>query len=773
MAASAAQTAVTYKIEKMHCAGCAGRVEKALAGNPAVAESIIDLTTKQARVVLTDPGAEEAVACSLAEAGYPGERVETTPFVKPDHDHDAQSTLKRDALVAALFTLPVFIGEMGSHVIPGMHDWIMATIGAAPWRVAQFVLISIVLFGPGFRFFRNGIPALLKGRPEMDALVSLGSGAAWAYSTVVTFFPMLLPEGTRNVYFEAAGVIVTLILVGRFLEDRAKGRTGEAIAHLSALRPETARIVRSGSEAEVGIDDLGVGDVIVVRPGERIPVDGTITEGQSFVDQKMLTGEPMPVKRGVGDMVIGGTVNTTGAFRYRATEVAGDTVLAGIIETVRKAQGAKLPIQKLVDKVTLWFVPAVLALSALTFIVWLAFGPAPALTLALVNAVAVVIIACPCAMGLATPTSLIVGLGRAAENGILFRKGDGLQALGGADVVVVDKTGTLTEGRPAVSRIVTADGFTEADILRLAGSIEKSSEHPIGRAVVAAAEGEGIALADATDVNATVGHGITGRVEDRTVAIGSARMMADLGAATGSLDGEAEALAADGNTVFFVAVDGQAAALVAIADPVRDTTPAAIAALHWLGAEVVMMTGDGTATARAVAGRLGIDRVFADMLPDGKADAVAKLKAEGNRVAFVGDGINDAPALATADIGIAIGAGTDIAIESADVVLMANDLGGVAKAIALSRATMRNIRENLGWAFGYNVVLIPLAAGAFYPLFGWLLSPMIAAGAMALSSVFVVSNALRLKRVKLETDERSPGVDAAAHAALEPDARPT
>jgi len=543
-------------------------------------------------------------------------------------------------------------------------------------------------------------------------------------------------------------VIVTLILLGRFLEARAKGRTGEAIKKLVGLQAKTARVLRDGIAAEVPLADVRTGDLVVVRPGEKIAVDGEIVEGSSFVDEAMITGEPVPVAKGFGAEVVGGTINKTGSFTFQATKVGAETLLAQIVRMVEAAQGAKLPIQALVDKVTAWFVPAVIAAAVLTFGIWLVLGPDPALSFALVNAVAVLIIACPCAMGLATPTSIMVGTGRAAELGVLFRKGDALQTLRDAGVIALDKTGTLTEGRPELTDLVTSDSFAEDELLRLVASVEARSEHPVAEAIARAAEQRGLALAATADFEAVPGSGVRGTVEDSKVEVGADRMMAKLGLDVSVFAATAARLADEGKTPLYAAVDGRLAAIIAVADPIKTSTPAAIQALHTLGLKVAMVTGDNRRTAEAIGRRVGIDEIVAEVLPDGKVEAVKKLGANGARIAFVGDGINDAPALAAADVGIAIGTGTDIAIESADVVLMSGDLTGVANAIALSKATIRNIGQNLFWAFAYNAALIPVAAGVLYPLNGTLLSPMLAAGAMALSSVFVLTNALRLRRFR-------------------------
>ncbi|MFW5816872.1 MAG: copper-translocating P-type ATPase, partial [Wenzhouxiangella sp.] len=559
----------------------------------------------------------------------------------------------------------------------------------------------------------------------------------------------VMPEGTANVYYGPAAVIVTLILLGRLLEARAKGRTGQAIERLLSLQARTARVERDGETADIAIEQVQRGDRVRVRPGETIPVDGQVVDGQSHVDESMLTGEPDPVRRKAGDKVVGGTVNQDGLLVVEATDLGADAVLAQIVRMVQKAQGAKLPIQALVDRVTAWFVPAVMTVAGITALVWLLFGPEPALSFALVNAVAVLIIACPCAMGLATPTSIMVGTGRGAEQGILFRGGDALQLLKSIDVVALDKTGTLTEGRPALTDVAPLGSWDEDELLALAASAEQDSEHPLARAVIASARERGVELSRAENFSSASGKGIAATVAGKRIHVGTLDWLAEAGVATEAAVEAVEELSGRARTPVLVAVDGKLAGLLGIADPIKASTPQAIEALHELGLEVVMISGDRRRTAKAIADELGIDTVIAEVLPEGKVEAVRELAREHGRVAFVGDGINDAPALAEADVGIAIGTGTDVAIESADVVLMSGDLGKVPTAIALSRATLRNIGQNLFWAFAYNTALIPIAAGALYPAFGWLLSPMLAAVAMACSSLFVVGNALRLKRIRI------------------------
>jgi len=744
---------VAYPVRDMTCASCVGRVEKALAAVPGVLSASVNLATERATVrFLSGAVSFRDLAAAVQQAGYVLEQSDQTDADAGDREQAARAAeirnLGRAVLIAGAATLPLFVLEMGSHFIPGMHHWLEQTIGTQNWRLISFVLASFVLFVPGLIFFRKGVPALLRRAPDMNSLVVLGASAAWAFSTVATFAPGLLPSGTANVYFEAAAVIVTLILVGRWIEARAKGETSQAIRRLMSMQAKTARVLRDGIEQDVPIDSVQAGDLIAVRPGERVPVDGVVTEGSSWLDESMLSGEPIPVEKSAGAKVVGGTLNTTGAFRFEAQQVGAETVLAQIVRMVETAQGAKLPIQALVDRVTGWFVPAVMAIAVLTFAVWYLFAPDPALGMALVAAVSVLIIACPCAMGLATPTSIMVGVGRAAELGVLFRKGEALQALQGVQVIAFDKTGTLTAGRPELTDLSVAEGFDEAVVLALVAAVEGQSEHPVARALVEAAAARGLSVARPEDFASVPGKGVAGVVAGRRIAVGADRYMAELGHDVAAFAETAARLGDEGKTPLYAAIDGQLAAVIAVADPIKPTTAAAIQAMHGLGLKVAMITGDNRRTAAAVARLLGIDEVHAEVMPDGKVAAINALKAGGRRVAFVGDGVNDAPALATADVGLAVGGGADVAIESADVVLTGGDLRGAVSAIGLSRATMTNIRQNLAWAFGYNVLLIPVAAGVLYPAFGYMLSPMLAAGAMALSSVSVVLNALRLRAFK-------------------------
>ena len=833
---------LVLEVEDMTCASCVSRVEKALKSVPSVETASVNLATGEAVVkVLGGASALPALSAAVARAGYAvrlagaGEGAPETGSSGSDGGasgmgaaatgsaasaggHPAASAvdtrevrrekeisgLKRDFLIAFVLTLPLFIVEMGAHIYPPLHHVLMDLFPGNTLYLLQFALATAVLAGPGRRFYLKGFPALFRLAPDMNALVAIGTGAAYLYSLVTTFAPGLLPADARHVYYEAATVIVSLILLGRLLEARAKGRTGAAIRKLAGLQAKTARVERNGQTRDVPLSEVRLGDVVVVRPGERIPVDGRVIDGTSAVDEAMISGEPIPVEKGVGATVIGGTVNGSGSFRFEATGVGADMMLSRIIRMVQEAQGAKLPIQKLVDEVTAWFVPVVIGIAVVTFFVWMIFGPEPAYTHGLVAAVAVLIIACPCAMGLATPTSIMVGTGRAAELGVLFRKGEALQSLSQINWVVMDKTGTITAGKPEVTEIVTAEGFDEAEVLRLTASLEARSEHPLADAIVRAAEGRGMALVSVETVEAVAGFGVTGMVEGRRVAAGADRFMVKLGVMphalsesplpnpspiltplgggafsadarphglsplVGEMPGRAEGdfassltvvltrLADEGASPLYVAIDGKLAAAIAVADPIKQTSAAAISALRARGLKLMMVTGDNRRTAEAVAKKAGIDAVVAEVLPEGKVSAIKDLQAKGESVAFVGDGINDAPALATANAGLAIGTGTDVAIESADVVLVGGDLMGALHAIELSDRVMGNIRQNLFWAFGYNVALIPVAAGLLYPVFGVMFSPMLGAAAMGLSSVFVLTNALRLRVAKVTGFLTSP-----------------
>ncbi|SNT75445.1 heavy metal translocating P-type ATPase [Paracoccus seriniphilus] len=739
-----------FDIDGLSCASCVARVEAALNAAPGIAGAEVNFAAGTAKVRHLPQVGPAQIATIVADAGYRAQPHQSGQDRAADHEQQQAGALKHHVLIASVLALPVFLLEMGGHVVPGFHDMVAATIGIRTSWMLQFLLTTLILFGPGRQFFRHGVPALLKGAPDMNSLVALGTAAAYGFSTVVTFWPALLPEASRNVYFEAAAVIVALLLLGRYLEARAKGRTGEAIRKLSGLRARTARVERDGAVVELPVEQIEVGDVVHLQPGERIAVDGMVVSGRSWVDESMITGEPIPVEKSEGMPVTGGTINGNGAFAFRATRVGSDMVLSQIIAMVEEAQGARLPIQGLVNRVTLYFVPVVIAVAVLAFAAWMLWGPEPRLAHALVAGVAVLIIACPCAMGLATPTSIMVGTGRAAELGVLFRKGDALQALQSVDVVAFDKTGTLTEGRPTLTDVEVVAGIERREVLAQMAAVEAKSEHPVARAVVEGAREAGLILETADDFRAMTGQGVRATVGGHDILIGTIHLMQQEQIAPDALASRADELARQGKTVLFVARDGHLVAVAAVADPIRDSARSMVADLHEQGVKVAMITGDRKATADRVAQELGIDEVVAEVMPDGKVAALTRLRGSG-AVAFVGDGINDAPALASADVGVAVGTGTDIAIESADVVLMGHDLGAVANAFAISRATMTNIRQNLFWAFGYNILLIPIAAGMLYPLNGILLSPMLAAGAMALSSVLVVSNALRLRRVRPAT----------------------
>ena len=644
---------------------------------------------------------------------------------------------------------PVFVLEMGGHlglmrfVTPQVSNWI------------QFVLATPVVLWAGLPFFERGWVSLRTGKLNMFTLIAMGVGVAYAYSLVGVFAPGLFPPGVRDamgavpVYFEAAAVITVLALLGQVLELRARENTSGAIRALLDLAPRTARRIKAdGTDEEVALDQIQVGDRLRVRPGEKVPVDGELTEGRVSIDESLVTGESMPVTKEPGGRVIAGSINKTGSFVMRAEKVGADTLLSRIVQMVAEAQRSRAPIQRMADQVSGWFVPAVIAAALAAAAVWAVVGPEPRLTYALVAAVSVLIIACPCALGLATPMSIMVGVGRGAQGGVLIRNAEALERFEKVDTLVIDKTGTLTEGRPAVTAIRSAPGFDETELLRLAASLERGSEHPLADAILRAATERGLVLSEASQFDSPVGVGVLGRVDGKRLALGGARLMADQGVDLSPLEPEAEALRQDGTTTIFAAIDGRLAGLLGIADPIKPTTAGAVAALKADGVRLVMMTGDNRTTALAVAARLGIDEVEAEVLPEDKAKVVRRLRGQGRVVAMAGDGVNDAPALAAADVGVAMGAGSDVAIESAGVTLLQGDLQGLVRARKLSRAVMGNIRQNLVFAFAYNLAGVPIAAGVLYPSFGWLLSPAIAALAMSLSSVSVIGNALRLRSVR-------------------------
>ena len=738
-------------IDGMSCASCVARVEARIKTIPGVTDASVNLATETADVTYTESMVSPTdVATTLTESGYPS--TPRTPTSSNDESLrvDHSSDLKRLTILATVLAIPVFAMEMGSHLFPFVNDFIATTIGTRTNQLIQFFLTTAVLFGPGLVFFKIGIPRLLRGHPDMNSLVALGTAAAYGYSVVSLFFTNLLPEGAANVYFESAVVIVVLILLGRYLEARAKGRTGQAIKKLITLQPNTATVIRDDAAVVVDVESIIPGDMLQIKPGENIAVDGTVVSGSSYVNESMLSGEPTPVNKTIDSTVIAGSINQNGTFTFKATSVGKDTVLAQIISMVESAQGAKLPIQTTVDRISSVFVPIVLLIAIATFVGWFFFGTEPALGVALVAAVSVLIVACPCAMGLATPTSIIVGTGAAAEQGVFFRQGTALQSLQKATVFAFDKTGTLTEGMPELTNITTTNNFNSDEVLQFAASVESASEHPIATALVSAAKNNGLALDSVESFISHTGYGVAGTVRDRQVLIGARRFMQQESIALTISNPENNDTESTGATPIFVAIDGELAARIEVTDPIKSNSRAVVETLQKQGISTLMITGDDKRTADLVAAETGIDQVIAEVLPGDKLNAIKRLQSEGENVAYIGDGINDAPALAVSDTGIALSTGTDVAIEAADVVLMSGNLEGVLRAVKISNNTMRNIKQNLFWAFSYNIVLIPVAAGLLYPFAKIMLSPMLAAAAMALSSIFVVTNALRLRFLSSE-----------------------
>jgi heavy metal translocating P-type ATPase len=742
----------------MTCAACVSRIERVLSRVPGVTSVRVNLATERATVEARTSVPVEALVNAVEKAGY---------HLTVDEAHDGSSKsqvtsnaeLRGRVVLAAILTLPVFVLEMGGHMLPAWHHWVMHQLGRdASWSL-QLILTTAVILGPGREIFRQGLRGIVHLSPDMNSLVALGTLSAMGYSVVATLIPSWIPPEQLHVYYEAAAVVITLVLLGRWFEARAKSRTTLAISRLVELAPQTATVRRGESWEEVSTAEVRTEDVLLVKPGAHVPVDARVIEGASHVDESMLTGESMPVAKTTGSPLHAGTVNQSGALTARATAVGSDTVLARIVRLVEEAQASKLPIQAMVDRVTAWFVPLVLAVAVITFGAWFWFGPEPALSLALVNAVSVLIVACPCAMGLATPTSILVGTGRGAELGLLFRQGEALQRLRDTKVVALDKTGTLTLGRPALTEWVEVPGYPEQQILRWASAVEARSEHPIARAVVAAASERGLQTPGATNFQNEVGLGVSGIVEEHEVRVGALRYLAQSRVDVSPLSDEFLALQQRGRTTLGVAVDGQLAAVFAISDPVKPNAQRMVETLTARGIIVAMITGDNARTAQALARELGISEVVAEALPADKVAAVKELTGRGV-VAFVGDGVNDAPVLAEADVGIAVGTGTDIAMAAADVVIMRDDLMAIPTAIELSHATLRNIRQNLFWAFAYNAALIPLAAGILYPSFGILFSPVLGASAMAASSVFVVANALRLRGFSAERSHTKQGAES-------------
>ena len=734
---------VRFGVQGMTCAACVGRVERTLKKQPGVEAATVNLATEQA-VVSFDPAAIDVHAMKTAvhDAGY--EAVDLDETIDGDARELEQDKLRRVVILSALCTAPLIAIAMGPMLWPALGGAMKTVLPATAWHWLELLLATPVQFYMGRRFYRQGWAEIRHLNPGMSTLVMMGSSAAYFYSVLAILAPGLFPAGTANLYFEASATIITLILAGKYLEARAKGRTSAAIRKLMELQPETAAVERDGEFIEVPIAEVVGGDCIRVRPGERIPVDGLVLDGSSYVDVSMVTGEPIPVEVISGSEVVGGTINKNGTFTFRATRVGADTVLARIINMVEEAQAGKPPIQQLADRIAGVFVPAVILVAAITFGVWSWIGPAPALNYAFVAAVSVLVIACPCAMGLATPTAIMVGTGKGAEMGTLFRQGTALETLARVDTVALDKTGTLTRGEPELTDL-HVEGGDEESVLVLVAAAEDNSEHPVARAMVAAARTRGLELPRTESFEAVPGFGLSAVVDGRKVEVGADRYMARLGYGLDVFAARAQQLADEGKTPLYAAIDGQAVAMLAVSDPLKEGSRAAIDALHDLGLRVAMVTGDNKRTAQAIASQAGIDTVLAEVLPEQKAGEVKRLQSDGRRVAFVGDGINDAPALAQSDVGVAIGTGTDIAIEAGDVILMSGDLRGIVNAIALSRRTLRTIRNNFIWAYAYNVALIPVAAGVLFPFVGVLLSPMLAAAAMSVSSVFVVTNSLRLR----------------------------
>ena len=765
VAAQTAPQTADLPLLGMHCAACANRIEKALNRAPGVQSCSVNYATTRA-TVLYDAAQTDAQKLRevVKNAGYDAIVPDEESGDKSNSHHDSSAvqdaenearareyaSQKRKFFIALILTLPVAVLGMGAHLFPSLHG----TLNFAGRQWIELILTSLVLFGAGGEFFRGAWTAAKHRAADMNTLVAIGTFAAYAFSAAATFAPALFHRGGQAmgamVYYETAAIVVTLILMGRLLEARARAQTGGAIRALMGLQARTARVTRDGIERDIPIEEVRVGDLITVRPGEKVPVDGIVEDGQSSVDEAMLTGEAAPVEKAAGDEVIGATLNKTGSFRFRATKVGRDITLQNIVRLVQEAQGSKAPIQHLADAISGYFVPIVICLAIATFVVWfLCAPPENRLQMALLTSVSVLVIACPCALGLATPTAIMVGTGRGASAGILIKGGAALETAHKLDTIVLDKTGTITRGEPSVTDIVTSEN--ENELLRVAASAERGSEHPLGEAIVNAARARNLNLSDAREFNAISGRGISARVDGKSVLIGNLQWMNENGIAPD--ENAAQTLAAQGKTPVFVAIDGRFAAILAVADPIKDGSRAGIARLRALGLEVVMLTGDNAATARAIAAQVGIERVLAQVAPQGKADEIERLQSAGKVVAMVGDGINDAPALARADVGIAMGTGTDVALEAADITLVKGDLNGVAASIALSQATVRNIRQNLFFAFVYNIVGIPIAAGVLFPFTGWLLSPILASLAMALSSVSVITNALRLRGFRVARGE--------------------
>ncbi|MHB1529536.1 MAG: heavy metal translocating P-type ATPase [Acidiferrobacteraceae bacterium] len=751
----------------MTCASCVGRVERALKTLPGVIGASVNLATERALVHYVPASVtRESVAGAIRRAGY---EVRSPEFDTDDPEQPEDTArkanlrrMRRDVWTATLLTIPVVIVSMGSAFLPSLATTLAHLAPVPLWNWGEALLATLVLFGPGRRFLRPGFVAYRHASPDMNSLVLTGTGAAWLYSLIVLLFPQVFPAAGRVLYFDSAAVIITVILYGKYLEEIAKRRAGSAIRHLLDLQAKTAHVRRLGEIREVPISEVALGEQVVIRPGERVPVDGIVRNGKSYIEEAMLTGEPAPVAKRAGDRVTGGTINQYGTLDVEVTRLGAESTLAQIIRLIERAQGSKVPIQSVADRVVRVFTPLVLAIAVLTFTCWLLLGPSPALPVALMSAVAVLVVACPCAMGLATPAAIMVGSGRAAELGVLFRKGSAIELLTHVDTIMLDKTGTLTLGQPRLSLKYIADGRPDAaHAVEWAASVETGSEHPLARAITESAREQGLALSRAEEIQALPGYGVSGKVAGHRVLLGSERLMTREGIDVTTLAPKALAAASTGQTMVYLAVDGEATALFGISDPLRPEAKAAVAALKATGLDLILITGDTEATAAAISHEVGIGRYEAGVLPEGKAAAVRRLQDKGHRVAFIGDGINDGPALAQSDVGLAVANGTDIAIEAADVTLTRGNLGLVVTALTIAKRTLATIRGNLFWAFFYNIALIPLAAGVFYPVFRVHLNPMVAGLAMGFSSVFVVSNSLRLRWVQpARLEVPSPGVVA-------------
>ena len=739
---------VVLPIQGMTCASCVKKVEKALNSVRGVVQAGVNFATERASVeYIPEEVSIRDLKKVVEEAGYQVLEVKEEDIVEKERlVREAELLrLRKKFIIGAILLVPILILMYGGSLLEKWTGLSMETN-----FFIQFLLATPVQFWAGRQFYVGFWKATKHKTSDMNTLIAVGTSAAYLYSLIVTFIPhRIMVRGLMmDVYYDTSAAIIVLILLGRFLEARAKGKTSEAIKKLIGLQPKTARVIRDGNEVDIPVEEVTIGDIVVVRPGEKIPVDGIVKEGYSSVDESMVTGESLPVEKKAGDSVIGATINKTGTFKFEATKVGKDTVLSQIVRLVQEAQGSKPPIARMVDVIASYFVPVVISIAIITFIVWYFFGPHPAFTYAFLNFVAVLIIACPCALGLATPTSIMVGTGKGAENGILIRGAEALETAHQLNTIVLDKTGTLTKGEPSVTDIIESGRFNKREILTLAASAEKGSEHPLGEAILKKAREADLNIIDPKDFQAIAGQGIEAIVDSKKILFGNLRLMEEKRVSLNSLLSKAEQLSNEGKTSMFLAVDGEAAGIIAVADTLKENSNKAVEAFHRMGLEVVMLTGDNQRTAKAIASQIGVDRILAEVLPEMKAEEIKRLQSEGKKVGMVGDGINDAPALAQADVGIAIGTGTDVAMESSDITLISGDLKGVVTAISLSKATIRNIKQNLFWAFAYNTILIPIAAGVLFPFFGVLLNPIFAAGAMAISSITVVSNALRLRRFK-------------------------